>query len=357
MSEKQKKIKVGLIGFGLSGKVFHTPLMQAHGGYEIKKIMSSRTAEINSLLPEVAVVTKVEEILSDPQIDLVVNTGPNEYHYPHTAAALEAGKHVVVEKPFVVSSSEGEKLISLSAKVGKSLTVFHNRRWDSDFLTIQQVLLSGKLGEIKQFESHFDRFRPNTRANRWREQPIQGSGILYDLGSHLIDQALMLFGLPKEIFADVDSQKVDGEVDDYFHLILKYDKMRVLLHGSSFTNVTPRFQILGTKGSFVKYGLDPQEEELRAGSDPNDVKFGLESPESFGTLTSYNGDMGLNERVPSSRGCYLSFYKDLYENIMVGQLNPPVTAKSALDVIRLIELAFISTKERRVVSIEGDHKS
>lgn len=210
-----KKFKVGLIGFGLSGKVFHAPLMKAHGGYEIELVSTSRADEVRALLPQAKVTKDPKEIIQHKDLDLIVNCAPNQFHYSYSAAALDAGKNVVVEKPFANSVDEGKKLISLAESAGKTLSVFHNRRWDSDFLTAQKLILSGTLGEIKQFESHMDRWRPAFRVERWREQALAGSGLFYDLGSHLIDQALSLFGEPEYVAADIAVQKQGGSADDY----------------------------------------------------------------------------------------------------------------------------------------------
>lgn len=330
-----KKIKVGLIGFGLSGRFFHSPLMLAHGGYEVLALSTSRHEEAKSIFSN-AKIASPEQILNDIEIELIINCAPNTFHYSYSAEALRNGKHVVVEKPFVNSVEEGEKLISLSEISGKTLTVFHNRRWDSDFLTIKKLLSENVFGEIKQFESHFDRWRPSQRNERWREQSLEGSGILFDLGSHLIDQALILFGKPQSVMADIEVQKPGGQSDDYFHIVFKYEKMRVILHSSSFSNFTPRFQIFGDKKSYIKYGLDPQEEQMKQGLSPQAPNFGVEEASARGQL--HDPIANRVDTIPSEKGSYLQFYSDLYDHIALKKNTLPVTSLDALEVIRLIQI-------------------
>ena len=332
-----KILNVGIIGFGLSARVFHTPLLKAHGGFKIKTICSSRTDEVKNILPDAKVVSDPYELISDNKLDLVVNCAPNSFHYTYTAAVLENNKHVVVEKPFVNKHEEGVKLISLAQKNRKVLSVFHNRRWDSDFLTIQRLLAEKKLGEIKQFESHFDRWRPVFRPERWREQNNVGAGMLYDLGAHLIDQALVLFGMPDKLVADIAVQKKNGLADDYFHLLLMYKSTRVILHSTSFTSASPRFQIWGEKANFIKYGLDPQEDQLKEGLDPLSSSYGAEQTEKYGKLMWPTTNTV--ENYPSEKGNYQQYYNSLYEYIVHDRGDLPVLAKDALNVIQLIELA------------------
>ncbi|MGA9286959.1 MAG: Gfo/Idh/MocA family oxidoreductase, partial [Anaerobacillus sp.] len=212
-------VHVGLIGFGFSGATFHAPVIRAVEGLKLTKVVSSNPQKVYDACPEVIVEDSIEALLTDEAIELVIMTTPNEYHYPMALKALEAGKHVVLEKPFVVSVEEGEHLIQVAREKGCMLSVYHNRRYDNDFLTIQKLINEGDLGEIITFEAHYDRYRAEVR-NRWREQNKKGSGILFDLGSHLIDQALTLFGVPDSLSADVIAQREEGRTDDYFHLVL-----------------------------------------------------------------------------------------------------------------------------------------
>ena len=341
-----KKIRVGIIGFGLSGRVFHASLLRGHPGYEILAVSSSREQEVKAFLPHVEVVGDPQLILRHPNLDLVINCAPNGFHYSYSATALEFGKHVVIEKPFVNSIAEGERLIEMAKQQKKVLSVFHNRRWDADFLTVKKLIKTGRLGEIKQFESHMDRWRPTARAERWREQPLEGSGLFYDLGPHLIDQTILLFGTPDHIMADIQCQKNAGQIDDYFHAVLYYGKMRAILHSSSFASTTPRFQIFGDRAEFTKYSVDPQEQQLRLEVSPDAPSFGFEEEKLFGTLTNPEG----TEIVESEKGRYRNYYDELYSALTLGD-EPPVTAVDALRVMKIIELARQSSSEGRVVKI------
>ncbi|RYZ72622.1 MAG: oxidoreductase [Proteobacteria bacterium] len=328
------QIRVGLIGFGLSGKVFHAGLLKHHSAYVITTVSSSRPNDVHAVLPSARVVTTPEKLIASEDVDLVINCSPNSHHFSLSALALESGKHVVIEKPFVNTSEEGRKLISIAKKSNRVLSVFHNRRWDGDFLTISKLFREGKLGKIKHFESHFDRLRPKVRAERWREQAGDGSGIWFDLGAHLLDQTLQLFGEPDTISADIVLQRDGATTDDFFHVILQYGEMRAILQSSPFTDQTPRFQVFGDKGSFLKFGLDPQEDQLRSGLSPHDVAFGVDPASD----------------VVTERGQYLKFYDELALAITMGK-KTPVTAESALRVIELIELGFESSKLKRTLQV------
>ncbi len=330
------KIKVGIIGFGGSGRFIHTGLLKANEGYEITTVASSRPNEVKKVLPKSTVEKNPFELIKK-DIDLVIVCTPNAEHFKYAAAALEAGKHVVVEKPFVTKVDDGKKLIALAEKTKKVLTVFHNRRWDGDFLTVKKLIDSGKLGEIKQFESHLDRWRPNVRANRWKEQNIEGAGTLFDLSPHYIDQVLCLFGKPDKIMVDVATQRDPKLGVDYFHLIGHYGSMRVILHSSYFTEVTPRFQIFGTKGNFLKYGVDPQEDQLKQNLNPRSANFGVEDKNLHGTLI--NPANAETQTIKTEKGNFLKFYDLLYRKISTGQGEVPVSPVDALNVIEIIEKA------------------
>ena len=325
-------IRAGIIGFGLSGRVFHAGLLKDHPDYEIAYVSSSRPDDVQKVLPRAAVLSSPEELISQ-DIDLVINCAPNSHHFSLSKLALENGKHVVVEKPFTNTVEEARELIALADREELVLSVFQNRRWDSDFLTVKKLIADGSLGEIKQFESHFDRWRPAVRSERWREQEGAGSGIWFDLGAHLVDQALVLFGKPDEVIKDVAVQKLRGAADDYFHVILKYGRIRVILHASSFTNSTPRFQVFGTQGTYTKFGLDPQEEQLRQGLSTRDAKFGRETHEANGILTS--PDLNVSRVVESETGRYIDYYDKLSLAIRGGG-KIPVPATEALDVIKIL---------------------
>jgi scyllo-inositol 2-dehydrogenase (NADP+) len=344
-----KKVRVGLIGYGFSGQIFHGPFLKTLAGFECAKIVSSNPEKVKKDFPDVEIVTNVEQLLADPNIDLVIVTTPNTTHYPFAKQALLAGKHVVVEKPFVNSSKDAEELIEIASQYKKVLTVFQNRRWDNDFLTVKAAMESGALGEIYCFESHYDRYKPEVTP-RWREQNLAGSGMLYDLGAHLIDQALHLFGLPESVFGDIFAQRENGVVDDYFHIVLGYGKLRVILHSSMIVKHSgPRFQVHGSKGSFIKYGLDSQEDALKQGKVPGDALWGRDHEHNYGELTMNVGGLTLKSKIETIPGSYESFYNGLYESITENK-PVPVSATDALNTIRVIETVKLSSEEKRNIS-------
>lgn len=316
-------MKVALIGRGLGGTAFHMPLIRALPQLELVVVAGAADAVS-------AVVT--------PVVDLVVISSPNRTHFPLAEAALNAGKHVVIDKPFTTSVAEADTLIALAKERGRLLTVFHNRRWDGDFRTVKKVM--PRLGEVKLLEAHWDRFRREIRPG-WKDAADGGAGTLNDLGPHLIDQALQLFGLPEAVSADVATQREGASVDDYFSLTLHYGAMRAVLGASTLVmDPRPRFALHGTAGSFVKYGLDPQEAALKAGADPRAA--GADSPEHYGTLATEAGQ----ERVPTEPGRYLAFYEAVIAAIRDGA-PPPVDPADARDGLRIIELARRSSEEGR----------
>lgn len=313
-------IRVALIGRGMAGTVFHAPLIRALPIFELAAIAGASDAA---------------EAIASPGIDLVVVATPNLTHYPLAAAALEAGKHVVVDKPFAVTIAEADALISLAAAKRRMLTVFHNRRWDGDFLTVRRLVDSGRLGDILLFEAHWDRFRLAPKAG-WREEPAGGAGLLWDLGPHLIDQALVLFGRPDSVSTDVAVQRREARADDYFDLALRFGAMRARLAASTLVaEPRPRFAIHGTAGSFVKYGLDPQEEALSRGTAPLEPGFGREGSPGDGILTHADGS---REPVATLPGRYLAFYEDVADAVGEGG-PPPVDPSDALEGVRIIAAA------------------
>lgn len=335
-----QQFNIAILGFGLSGSTFHAPLINSIPGLKITHILSSQVAKINQLYPMVKVVSDLDEILGDSTIDLVVNTLPNLEHYAVTKRCLQAGKHVVVEKPFVIDSADGEELIELAHANGLLLSVYHNRRWDNGFLTLKQIL--PQLGEIYLYQAYFDRFRPTANLTKWREQDIKGSGLLYDLGSHLIDQALDLFGLPESIYADLAIQRPSAKSIDYFQIELYYPSLRVIIGSSSvMANSRPVVSLYGTNGSYVKHGLDPQEASLRAGLTPLDSDYALEDLSMAGVLSEMVGDSLQNNTIVSLNGAYLEYYQLIYNSLLSG-IAAPISAESALWVIKIIEKAILS---------------
>lgn len=340
-----EKIGVGIVGFGFSSTTFHIPLLKTIDEYEIRTIVSSKEDIVKKAFPAVRVVRSVEDLVEQEDIDLVVITSPNTTHFSYAKEAILHGKHVVVEKPFVVSSEEGEELLQLAKEHNVFVSVYHNRRFDNDFLTMKKLLQEERVGEVYTYEAHFDRFRPHVR-DRWREHNLPGSGILYDLGSHLIDQALHLFGMPEAIFADVAPQRPGAKIDDYFHIIMYYGVKRIILHSSSHVNYAgPHFSIHGEKGSIVKYGMDSQEGQLKEGLKPGDAHYGQDDKQYYTVLAIEE-----EQRIPTETGCYDMYYKAIRDSIM--HSTPlPVTAEDGLNVIRIIEAALESSKEGRKIQL------
>lgn len=347
-------IRTALVSFGISSKTFHAPFLNSLPGYDLVSVVERHGASAKNIYPSVEVVPSIEKLLQDDSIELVVITSPNETHFPYAKMVMEAGKHVVLEKPFTNTSEEARQLITMAEVTGKVCAVYHNRRYVADYLTMKEILQKKLLGELHEFEAHYDRYRPDPRTyGLWREKPIPGSGVLYDLGSHLIDQALQLFGQPQYISADIRKQKAYSLVDDYFELKLDYGFLKVLLKsGMLVREMGPRYLMHGTKGSYIKYGEDPQEERLKAGEIPISPDWGKEPASQFGLIhTEVDGKI-IRENYPSVQGGYGQFYKNLYQTIRLGA---PLmeTPTHGHNVIRMIELAFESSQQRQSVAVTG----
>lgn len=345
-------VKVGLIGYGMAGQVFHAPMLMA-SGLDLAKIQTNNAASrslARERYPNAALVDNENIILEDAAIQLVVIATPNVFHFPLAKKALEIGKNVVVDKPFTITSQQADELIALAESKKLVLSVFQNRRWDSDFLTISKLLKNNTLGDIVEFESHYDRYRPQPKQHAWREEPKPGSGVLYDLGAHLIDQALQLFGLPQALYADIRTQRPTAQVDDYFSLKLYYEKSIVTLGaGSLVAQPRPRFILNGNKGSYVKYGLDIQEDTLKKGIFPSEgAPWGKEPENNWGTLVwDQNGSL-VSEILPSEKGDYRCFYRNIKDAIE-GRAPLQVLPRSSRDVIKVIEWAIESNRLRKVL--------
>ncbi|MBU8894836.1 oxidoreductase [Corallococcus sp. M34] len=334
------EIRTGLIGFGLSGSTFHAPLLAANPAFRLTAI-ATRKADV--AMPGVRATT-VEALLSDAAVSLVIITTPNATHASLVEAALNAGKHVVVEKPFALEVRDAERLTALARERGLCLTVFHNRRWDGDFLTVRQLLTDGALGRLYSFESHFDRLRPQVKA-RWKEEDVPGAGTLWDLGSHLIDQAVQLFGLPDTVLADLGHQRPGAKAVDWVHLVLRYGELRVVLHSGSVVHEPwPRFVVRGDRDAYVKTGLDPQEAQLHEGLRPGQAGWGVEPAERHGRL------LASAQSVPTLPGTYEAFYRQLASAI-THDAPVPVSPDSAQDVLRVVEAALRSDAEGRRVAL------
>ncbi|ODS04421.1 oxidoreductase [Vibrio scophthalmi] len=342
-----KPIRTALIGFGISGQCFQAPIIASIPALKLVAVLSSDKVKVHQQLPDVVVHQDIESLLADDSIELVIIATPNELHYSMAEQALNAGKHVVVEKPFVIHSQDGEALIALANKLDRKLSVYQSRRFDGDFLTIKRLISENKLGQIHTFYSSYNRFRPEVK-DRWREQDTPGSGILYDLGAHLIDQAIALFGLPTFVNATLRNQRPGAQAVDHFHLLLSYPDCDVILHSNCLsTTEGPRFQVYGSEGSFIKYGMDPQEDMLREKKGPNSSFWGEDKSANFGELTTANGEQCL---ITTDKGGYEQFYTQIVEAIRNNQ-PLPICPSTALDTIRIIEAAYQSSVEKRSIAI------
>jgi predicted dehydrogenase len=339
-------MKTGVVGYGVAAQFMHLPFIITNPEFELRTILQRHGDTAKEKYPSVQVVRSLDEMLADETLELIVITTPNDSHFDYAFRALEAGKHVVLEKPFTITSADAKKLISQAAKKNLILSVYQNRRYVSDFMTIRQLLKENILGEVVEFEAHYDRYRPEQRPNAWREENTPGSGILYDLGAHLIDQAFCLFGMPQFVTADIRIQRPHARTTDYFDLWLDYGFTKVILKaGMLVREPGPRYMIHGRQGSFIKSGEDPQEALLRKGVLPTAPDWGRESEDIYGSLhTEINGKV-IKEKYPSLPGNYGWFYTDLYHTIRRGDIQK-VKPEHGYNVIRLIELATESNEKK-----------
>lgn len=339
-------IRVALIGYGYAGKTLHAPLIQSVPGLQLVVVGSSRPDKVLADLPGV-MVCSAEEAATHPDVDLIVIATPNDSHFPLASAALLAGKHVVVDKPFTVTLAEARGLVSLAEKQERLLSVFHNRRWESESLAAKAVVESGALGEIVHFEAHMDRFRPVVRQ-RWREDTGPGAGLWFDLGPHLIDQALHLFGLPQTVNASFAVQRRGGETDDWAHVQLNYDRLRVVLHASLLAaGGVARSVLHGTRASWVKRGADVQETQLRGGMRPTETGFGVDLDPGI----LYDGATGEETAIPAPVGNEVAYYAGIRDAVL--GLGPnPVPPEQALAVMAVLERSFESGARGQVLPLQ-----
>jgi predicted dehydrogenase len=342
-------IKTALASFGMSGYVFHAPFINLHEGFELTKILERHRSDSRVKYPLSKIVRNYEEILNDPEIELVVVNTPDHLHYPMAKEALLAGKNVIVEKPFTQNSKQGEELIALAEKNKRILSVYHNRRFDGDSLTVQQILIDKKLGRIVEYEAHYDRFR-NQISSSWKENPETGASIVYNLGSHLIDHALFLFGKPIEVWAKIDKLREGALTDDFLDIKMIYPRMVASLKASYLVKEPgPHYLLLGTKGSFIKSGSDPQEESLKQGNLPQGKDWGRDKQSDWGILNVMCDD-GKEERksIETIPGNYMLYYDSIYNSIVRGE-KLKVSATEGLHVIKIIEAAYKSNAEGKNV--------
>jgi len=346
-----KKLGVGIIGFGVSGKYFHAPFIHCSPDFELKAVISSREEEIQALYPYVKTWSDPDRLFANKEIDLIIVATPNTTHFDLGKRALESGKHVIIEKPFTPTSRETEELTAIARGKKLVLSVYHNRRWDGDFLTVKRIAETGLLGRIIEFESHFDRYHPESDPQKWRFIDRPGSGLLFDLGTHLIDQAVCLFGKPEAVWADLRTHQDTCQVDDSFEVHLEYGKVKVTLKGSNLVReLGPRFIINGTKGSFIKYGLDPQEEKLRRGFIPDTNNLGKEDACMFGILNTEIDGLHFRGRVETIAGNYAGYFANIY-NAITHNEELIVKPEEAALIIEIIERAFESHRQKRILSL------
>lgn len=328
-------LNVAIIGFGLSGRYLQAPFFKANPNFNLKTIVTSQDAK--SIFPNVAIAQNLEQVLADETIDLVSICSPNATHFEYAKRTLLAGKHVLVEKPFTATVAEAEELMALSQKQGKILSVFQNRRFDSDFLTVQSVIKSGFLGKIINFEIHFNRYKPILNPKKWKEMVAPASGIIYDLGSHIIDQAVALFGTPQNVWGQTFTQREHSEIDDAFDIKLDYGDLKVSLRSSLLVREdSPRYIIHGTKGSFVKHGIDVQEDHLKAGILPTDAHFGIEPATNSGILSTEMNGISFRGNVETMKGNWALLFQNLHDAI-VNDKELFIKPEEVLEQIRIIE--------------------
>src|SRR5579862_829819 len=344
-------VRVGLIGFGLAGQAFHAPVIRGVPGMELACVLERHTDNSKARYPEVRIARTLPEMLSDKSIGLIVVATPNDSHFSYTKECLEAGRDVVIDKPMTPTMAEAEELVELAKKLGRLVTVYQDRRWDGAFLTAKKLVNSGALGSVAEYEARFDRFRLDSKPGAWREVPDHpAAGVLWDLGPHLIDQALVLFGEPQSIWASAFCQRKDSKIDDSFDVHMEYPSLRATLRARIIAYAPGAHLLIhGTGGSFVKYGMDPQEEILRSEKCPDGkdwgANWGVESEDRWGTLSRVGGE---TRKVKTARGDYRGFYENVRDAMEKG--TPlEVTPEQALRTMRGILLAHKSSREGRRV--------
>ena len=349
-------INVGLIGFGLAGRSFHAPVIGAVNGLRLAAILQRSGDEAAKLYPDARIVRSVEELLAMSDVRLIVVATPNDTHHPIARQCLAADRDVVVDKPLAPTKEEALDLVKFAQERGRLLTVYQNRRYDGDFQAVQQLVASGRLGRLVRFESNYDRFRPQLKANAWRERSGPGSGILFDLAPHLIDHALLLFGIPEAVTADIRVERENAIADDSFDLTLHYaGRLRALLRATMLASVTrPRFILHGTSGAYVKHAFDVQEPKLRAGRLPwNETPTEEEQEENSGVLTLMKADGTTTKQLvppaPSDYRCYYANTRD----VLLGTAAPAVSPPDALNVMCALELARESSARRCTIPWRG----
>ena len=338
-------VRTALVGYGSVAEKMHGPLIDICPDLEFAAVVERNSTRCEERYPKVRTFRRLDDLLEADAADLICITTPNEFHFPMAKQCLLAGKHVVVDKPVTIYSHEAEELEKIASEKGLVCSVFHNRRFDGDFRTLQEIVAQGTLGRLVYLESHFDRFRPTVTEN-WREKEVPGNGITFDLGSHLIDQVVLLFGPPQAIFADIQKQRKNAVADDYFDISLFYEGFKARVTAGVLVSVpTPKFILLGEKGAYQKYFLDVQEQAFKDGKKPEGPDWGVDPEERWGKLYLENEP----HSYPTLPGDYRIFYQNVADAILKGE-SLKVTLPQTISVLKLIESAFISAKEGRKIS-------
>ncbi len=329
-------ITVGIIGFGLSGRYLQAPFFLANPHFRLKTIVTNNQNP-SDIYPSVQKATSLDAVLTDPEIDLVSICSPNDTHFEYSRKCLLAGKHVLVEKPMTATVEEAKQLIAIATKQDKHLFIFQNRRFDSDFRTVRKVVEGGLLGDVLNFEVHYNRFKPILNPKKWKETISATSGILYDLGAHIIDQTIVLFGTPLSIWGETFSQREGSEIDDAFNIHLDYGRLKVILRSSLLVREeTPRYIIHGTKGSFIKYGIDVQEDHLKAGIMPQNSEFGYETVHYRGILNTEINGVTVRGTVETERGDWGILFQNIYD-VIISKAQPLIPLSDIVEQLRIIQ--------------------
>jgi len=351
MSSEQRKIKTALLSYGMSGKIFHAPFLDLHPGFEITGSWERSKKLIQQDFPSVKSYPSLESILEDDEVELVIVNTPIDSHFEYTKKVLLAGKHAVVEKAFTTTAAEAIELKELADEKGLKLSVFQNRRWDSDFKTVKKVVKEGLLGDLVEVTFSYEQHSPELNAKAHLETPTPGSGLLRDRGSHVTDQALYLFGMPDAVFADLRTVRPGSLVNDYFEMLLYYDKLRVRLKGGFIAReAVPAYVLQGLKGSFLKSRGDLQEDKLVAGEKPNAEDWCTEPREKEGILHTEQNGVIVREKIRTEKGNYLDYFEGVYQAI-VNDKTEPVTAADGVNTMKVLEAAILSHEEKRLVEL------
>jgi predicted dehydrogenase len=343
------KIKTAIATFGMSGLVFHGPLLKVNPGFEVVSVLERSKNISNSMFPETNIIRSYNDILNNEAVELVIVNTPDKFHHEMVMQALKSGKHVVVEKPMTLNSGQAGELVNMARDKGLVLTVFQNRRWDGDFRTVQEVIAGKKLGRLIEFESHYDRYRTFITPDTWKEEGNEFAGVLFNLGSHMVDQVFVLFGKPLSVTAHLKIVRTGGVVTDYYDIRLEYEGFSAIIKCSYLVkNPGPRYSIYGEFGTFYKWGIDPQEELLKAGNLPAGINWGKEPESDWGTILYEKNGTDFKEKIATQPGNYNIFYNNVYDAIRNGA-ELLVKPEEAVEVLKILEACLQSNQLKKTV--------